>query len=59
MSQSAKDVQFQELKDMIAQLNNTIRTQSKTIDRSAPCRTDGRTAPSEAEDIWFLKGAQR
>ena len=49
MSQSAKDVQFQELKDMIAQLNNTIRTQSKTID----------TAPSEAEDIWFLKGAQR
>ena len=32
MSQSAKDVQFQELKDMIAQLNNTIRTQSKTID---------------------------
>ena len=32
MPQSAKDVQFQELKDMIAQLNNTIRTQNKTID---------------------------
>lgn len=32
MSSSAKDVRFQELKDMIAQQNNTINNLNKTID---------------------------
>jgi transposase/uncharacterized coiled-coil protein SlyX len=32
MSQSARDVQLTELKDMISQLNNTVNTQNKTME---------------------------
>ncbi len=48
MAKSSKDIQLSELKDMIAQLNTTIRTLNDTI-----ARQQAENGDPKAEPAWF------
>lgn len=46
MAKSSKDIQLSELKDMIAQLNTTIRTLNDTIARQQAENGDPKAEPA-------------